>query len=375
MNDERTGLEHALQSLRPEPGILDRVYRRRQRKQRAQRIAAAAVALTLVAAGALGFVVVHGALGPPATRPASHKSALGPPVPVGRPSMHNGPIDAFGWLSGGVKRLGSPGRGSFVVKCASPCTEVDAAAWSPDGSRLAFSPSCGGGCGSAGDPYHGLRVADPSTGSDRLLVPGEGIGPIAWSPDGSRIAYVIQRGYVGPSGWSWDRVSTLAIVNADGTDPVVLLRLAGLGTPASMSWSPDGSRIVYADWNHDVSVVGLDGSGPSTLTRGSDVAWSPDGKTIVYLAGCVVRTISPDGRDDRNLVDLLHGKLLDRACPTPDTMRSSDLTWSPDGTKLAVTVDGGLFMLNADGTHGHLIVTRAYRGLGGDVAVTWQPVR
>ena len=107
-------------------------------------------------------------------------------------------------------------------------------AWSPDGTRIAF----------VADSSLSTMAVD---GSDvRGIAPGieSAVEPPAWSPDGTRIAF---RGRP-----SWREPWSLYLVGADGSD----LRLAadgepdtdveyeywvmGVGTPV---WSPDGQRI------------------------------------------------------------------------------------------------------------------------------------
>ena len=153
MIDERGAIERAMQRFQPEPGIVDRVYDRRHRKRRAQRIQAMALGL-LVAASVVGGAV---AVSRSRNVPAQPSPSIAP-----LPRMHNGSIDVFGILTNGVRALdvnASPGGiGAFVVKCSGSCTEIFDASWSPDGDRLAFSASCGGGCGDRWRPVS--RCAD-----------------------------------------------------------------------------------------------------------------------------------------------------------------------------------------------------------------------
>ena len=79
----------------------------------------------------------------------------------------------------------------------------------------------------------------------------EGRG-VAWSPDGSTIAY-------GDSGGG---ISTIRL---DGAEPVELLPYLGGGAMDDPTWSPDGSRIAF-DHDWDVCVVNADGSGLGRLT-------------------------------------------------------------------------------------------------------------
>jgi Tol biopolymer transport system component len=368
MMDERAAIERAIERFQPESGIVDRVYDRRRRKQRIRRIGTAGLALILTAALIAGVVTVSRSRSVPA----------GPRPPTFRPMplLNNGAIDGFGITTDGVRVLDRDGLGAFVVKCSGSCTWIPSASWSPDGSHIAFSASCGGGCGSAGDPYHGVRIADPINGSDRLILPGDGIGPLAWSPDGSRMAYAIH-GHTAADGWTWDNTWSLMVMNVDGSQEVAVTSGPIIDqVPDSISWSPDGTRIAYAAGGR-IFVVGLDGAGPTPIAEGSHAAWSRDGDTIAYLVDCDVRATTPDGLHDRSIVDLA---TVGSDAATCDA--AVDLAWSPDGTELAAMVDRNtldpivhadraVFVIEADGGSTRLRVPWS-RGLYDGLA--WRPI-
>ncbi|HJW49129.1 MAG TPA: hypothetical protein VJ726_06915 [Candidatus Limnocylindria bacterium] len=112
---------------------------------------------------------------------------------------------------------------------------------SPDGKRIVLStpvaPPAGAG--------YQLTVVELATGATRLLVEGRSVRALtpAWSPDGSRVAYV--RATDGPND------SALWIVDASGGQPRG--PLASTGTV--LGWSSDSSRVGYRSSDGRYSLV------------------------------------------------------------------------------------------------------------------------
>jgi len=158
--DDRDLFERAIRRFPPPESSFDRLIIRRARKRRNQRLAAGAVGLTIIA---LAAVLVF-----------TNIIRADEPAPIEQPPvMHNGDITVFGY-PGGLRSLSLDGRHErSLVRCQGSCTLVSSAAWFPNGMKVAFSPTCAGGCGTLGDPYHGIRVVDLATGDDRLLVSGD----------------------------------------------------------------------------------------------------------------------------------------------------------------------------------------------------------
>jgi len=152
------------------------------------------------------------------------------------------------------------------------CIPYNAPAWSPDGRWIAAQYWC------AGD-QNGLFVIDARTGQpNRLAALGEYGGDLAWSPDGTRLAF---RG------------------NRAGDGEIYLLDLhsgvlANLTNSPSAefqpAWSPDGQRIAFVsnrEGRGEIHVLTL-ATGETvrlTDTGGWGPAWSPDGRLIAYYAG------------------------------------------------------------------------------------------
>jgi TolB protein len=143
-------------------------------------------------------------------------------------------------------------------------------AWSPDGTRIAF---VSGRAQHYTDVY--VMGAD-GTGQIRLTEsPGLDSGP-AWSPDGSRIAFVSEReGALNPE---------IYVMNADGTGQTNLANNSRFDQHPT--WSPGGSQIAFASGdlagNPEIYVMNADGTGQTNLTDNpafdADPAWSPDGQ-------------------------------------------------------------------------------------------------
>jgi WD40-like Beta Propeller Repeat len=157
---------------------------------------------------------------------------------------------------------------------------------SPDGSRVAFArysvESRGGGIyviDTDGGRAHLIKKAGRRQwwgrpdGWSRT-----GLEDPAFSPDGTKIAYID-----GMHDWG----NGLRVMDADGSHVRVLLESDGelavgmdcLGPPA---WSPDGSRLAFCAPG-GIWVIGVDGSGlRKVIPNGENPSWSPDGSRIAY---------------------------------------------------------------------------------------------
>jgi Tol biopolymer transport system component len=351
MSEYRSILEQAKERYAPPELPLEGVLQRRDRKRRNQRITAGVVGL------AIGLVAVL--IGTSIIRSSPRVPANPKPTPL----MGNGPITVFGF-TGGLRSLSLDGRHQrSLVRCRGSCTLVSSAAWSPDGTHVAFSASCGGGCGGAADPYHGIRVVDLATGNDHLLVKGDLFSPsLDWSPDGSQISYVADE--------------RIHIMDADGTNRTVV---PGTSDPVdTASWSPDGTLFAYASGGA-LSLIGVDGSDPTVVLTTEhptlfSPTWSPDGDEIAYRAGCDVWVVTLEGQHETRLAELR--SVVPGARCGSDLASSEELAWSPDGQQIAVFVEDGRFqrvvLMLADGSNDRVLsqADRQFRPFG----LAWQPI-
>jgi Tol biopolymer transport system component len=211
-------------------------------------------------------------------------------------------------------------------------------AYSPDGSRIAFVST------NPGDNYQIFVMNADGSGRRQVITdPSVKLQP-AWSPDGTRIAYVA-------NSFDVDKETDHEIwtVNADGSGRKQLTDTP-LGTNDTRpAWSPLGNRIAFVRQS-DVYVMHSDGSGEANLTPTSPAgctecyqngdnypAWSPAGRSIAYVHGWS----HSDNRFAGGGADNIW--VMDDNPTTPDwrnvtnsnSIASSMPAWSPDGTQIA----------------------------------------
>ena len=171
-------------------------------------------------------------------------------------------------------------------------------------------------------PRYALNIADSDGFNPReALSSSQPILSPAWSPDGSRLAYV-----------SYENKQAQIIIQNIGTGKRRLVAsFPGLnGAPA---WSPDGQQLAMTlskDGNPEIYVLDLGTNLFRRITRNvgidTEPAWSPDAKTLIF-------TSDRSGRPQIYQIPSVGGRATRL---TFDGKYNARASFSPDGTKIVM---------------------------------------
>lgn len=238
-----------------------------------------------------------------------------------------------------------------------------------------------------------FTVRADGTGLTRLTDTGDCSYP-AWSPDGTRIAFIRQQGLLGGAVWvmaadgtgqqlvtqaafamgpglAWAPGEEIVFSNVEGDDVVDLLAVGVDGgglrnvTPAGARptidthpvWAPDG-RVFFARTTSDkvpgrICAVAADGSGPATIRRAGQPVFfslSPSGRSLLLWSRADKALLRAPARAGAKATVLLK---VARYIPKAFAVATC---WSPDGARIAfasgfVGQQAPLYTADSDGTH------------------------
>jgi Tol biopolymer transport system component len=258
-------------------------------------------------------------------------------------------------------------EGTHETRLTRSAAYEEAAAWSPDGERIAFVRN-----------FTELYVMNADGSGAKRLGGAPHLAAAVWSPDGQNIAFF---------GFG-NSYAALYVINADGTKQTPLIKYDSANSEyqislESPSWSPTGNKIAFARTTtpYDASasadssaysppapieeltgiyLINADGTGLCKLTSIGDYAgdpvWSPDGEKIAFYDNAAINVINTDGSGRKTLIE--------------GTYYPPQYAWSPDGQRIAFidnSVD--LYVINADGSERRRLANAAFT----NSFPTWSP--
>lgn len=227
--------------------------------------------------------------------------------------------------------------------------------FSPDGKKISFILSRYG--------EHSLCIMN-SDGSniEKIVSNRSGYSDYSWSPHGEYIAYI---NLLEEDSWSQRvlKYVDIYVVNIKSGHERNITTTQ-YHVEKGISWSPDGSRIVFGFSDDldpfdskDIAVIGADGDGYMQLTQNklkvnkddwnvpkSEVPlWSPDGNIIAYInsrgSGSSLALINADGASKPERLCEIKGAF--------GAHENNKFSWSPDGKKIALTCRG-IYIIDLD---------------------------
>ncbi len=206
-------------------------------------------------------------------------------------------------------------------------------AWSPDGSKIAFTSFI------RGNPD--LYMVSSAGGRPKRISDRAGVNMgAAWSPDGAKIAATL----------SQDGAPQIYLLGTEGSIVKKLTDTSGPFINSSPAWSPDGSQLAFVSNRHgspQIWTLPSGGGNATKLTRlgnyNQEPAWCPR---------CAQPTIAFTGRDEQAhfdcfLIRVGSGELIRL---TEAQGQNQHPSWAPNGRALVVASSrGGLWITTADG--------------------------
>ncbi|MEJ2204455.1 MAG: S9 family peptidase [Gemmatimonadota bacterium] len=202
------------------------------------------------------------------------------------------------------------------------------------------------------------------TSEPRRLTDGDfHVAGFEWSPDGTRLAFVVQPD---ASLLSFQRTDIHVLDVATGEERGLV---TGPGPDGSPVWSPDGRWILFSEFDRDLdglfylngelARIPSGGGSIEVLTRGFDE--DPGGATWTEAG---IRFVASD-RTERKLYALDPESGMTREMPLPTPVVGS-VSFTPDGTAMAFTGQSGESLAEVYRAWGAVAVGRGASGGGAE---------
>lgn len=186
----------------------------------------------------------------------------------------------------------------------------------------------------------------------------DGFSDVAFDSTGTRLAFVRTVSYTLAEGGDEVRTPELFVAPANNVGAAQQITQMGGTRLARPAWSPDGSRIAFvsdSDGDDEIYLVTPDGGGLDQITNNqvidTDPTFSPDGATLVYASE----------QNSPLFTEIFALNLATREITqlTDDERSSYAPTFSPDGSRIAYASDragdGDIYVMDADGQRSFLL--------------------
>ena len=211
-------------------------------------------------------------------------------------------------------------------------------AWSPDGSKIAFLSNRAGQPGAFRNGTEQLYVMDDD-GNNIYQITFDllQIEDIFWLPDGKRI---VLKTISDPQNW------VVKWIMADVTTKEITT-IDWLPDANNVELSHDGTRILYTA-DSQIRVRNRDGTGDKALTDNSWInsspVWSLDDRKIAFISyqegqPYTFNVIEEDGTHLMKLVFIIDP-------PLEGGLAEFDFDWAPDGRSFIIRAGGSLWSMN-----------------------------